>query len=822
MTDFGLSDEYVVHDGLDQGEKIFYDPLLCEIKRQEHLCKYRIISNFVAKSGRVESSSGKFFFFAAGAFVNDTIWVGNGQALTQHILDIASKFFEINNISINNDKTVVILINPRVVNASLLISDRPIFIAKGDESHRYLGIFLSTEGLFKPSFAKTHADVRFFFNMVFRKAISNKQFFYLVSAVLQPIICYHTQFSFVTKRVCQRSKALLPKDFPNKALHHPSLYSLKSFEQVQIESKIALVIGFSNASGILGYLFVHHALDLQVLGWAPLYLLSHPVKLRVCPLNNFLTGVVRIFIDTNIFLFNHISCAFHGTNYFPMSRILGADDYFDVMHSLKHFGIAFRNILITKCGRKRLSPKGPVPSWFTRAFVHVNGFLASFEVSEARASCSEFFCSDDYLCIRECLHEVWTRELNVYTDNLLNGLGTGKVTCRAAAFFSEVGMSVGVKIQGLLSSTLAELQAIALVLECVPLSCSVVLYSDSQVALDACVLESKLCQSDFHNHCWMERCHISNLIRSKDILVRWIKMKEHSGIMDNNHANAFACAVAHFDLAFPVGVSNRFLMADGFAISGNAKHFVLNVLDSSDIRCIDWEYTTSVWHPDSHMLADFTSKNSAALCTYLMKTVHRRLPVAVQKKLYDKCYLSVLCLMCGEVEFSDHAFTCFTDLVVYSEVISGHVNLWKFLVGDHLLVSSSVLLTLAEVLDSNVYMKLCKGFVFVDWIREAVAVFGDKKSAIPIVINFVCYLTESYYSKTWLLRSKFKINMEKSGLICDLGEFFVPLHGLFSLLSEDVVCMLSIIESFAVSFGFRNWYLFFSRLDNGDGILVSI
>ncbi|KAG9299298.1 hypothetical protein G9A89_013946 [Geosiphon pyriformis] len=552
MTNFGLLDGYVVHNGLNQSEKIFYDLLLCKIKRQKHLCGYRIILNFVAKSGRVESSG-----------------VENGQASTQHILNIASKFFKINDISINNNKTVAILINSKVANASLLISGRLISIAKGDESHRYLCIFLSTEGLSKPSFAKTYADVRFFSNMVFRKAILDKQFSYLVSAVLQPIICYRTQFSFVTKRMCQKSKALLPKDFSNKTLHHPSLYGLKSFEQMQTEFKIALVIGFSNASGIFGHLFVHRALDLQVLGWAPLHSLSYSVKLRVCPLNNFLTNVVRIFIDTNI------------------SLILGADNYFDMVYFLKCFGIAFGNVLITKHGQ------------FTKAFVHVNGFLASSEVSKAEANCSEFFCLDDYLCIHEHLHKVWTRELNVYTDGLLSSLSIGKVACGTAAFFSEVGMDVS---------------AIALALKCVSLSCSVVFYLDSQVALDACVLE--------------------------------IKVKKHLGIMGNDHADALAHAVAHFDLALPVGIFDRFLMTDGFAISGNARYFVhdiyyavnqalweagfgTNVLDSLDIRHIDWKCPASVWHLDSHILAGFTSINSVVLYTYLMKAVHRRLPVTI-------------------------------------------------------------------------------------------------------------------------------------------------------------------------------------------------
>ncbi|KAG9294179.1 hypothetical protein G9A89_021538 [Geosiphon pyriformis] len=121
-------------------------------------------------------------------------------------------------------------------------------------------------------------------------------------------------------------------------------------------------------------------------------------------------------------------------------------------------------------------------------------------------------------------------------------------------------------------------------------------------------------------------------------------------------------------------------MIDGLAIFGNVQHFVhniyhainqalweagprANVLDSSDIQCIDWKCTASVWHPDSHMLAEFTSRKSAVLCTYLMKAVHKRLPVAVQKRLYNKCYLSVLCLMCEEVEFSDYAFMYSANLM---------------------------------------------------------------------------------------------------------------------------------------------------------------
>ncbi|KAG9298779.1 hypothetical protein G9A89_012847 [Geosiphon pyriformis] len=143
MTDFGLTDEYRVHDSLDQRE------------------------------------------------------VGNSQSATQHILNVASEFFDINNISINNDKTVAIFINCKIADPSLLISELPIYIAKRGESHHYLGIYLLTEGLSKPSLAKAHSDIWFFANLVFKKAVSDKQFSYLVLAVLFSIIGYRTQFSYV-------------------------------------------------------------------------------------------------------------------------------------------------------------------------------------------------------------------------------------------------------------------------------------------------------------------------------------------------------------------------------------------------------------------------------------------------------------------------------------------------------------------------------------------------------------------------------------------------------------------------------------------------
>ncbi|KAG9286208.1 hypothetical protein G9A89_014194 [Geosiphon pyriformis] len=155
-------------------------------------------------AGLIESGSGMTSYFAAGAFVDNTIWVGNCQVSIQYALNIASEFFVINNIFINSKKTVAIPIKQGVRVASLSICGQPISIAKKDETHHYLGIFLSTKGLSKSSVTKAHSDIHFFTNVLLKKAVMDKQFSYLVLAVLQPIIGYQTQFSFVSLNVCHK------------------------------------------------------------------------------------------------------------------------------------------------------------------------------------------------------------------------------------------------------------------------------------------------------------------------------------------------------------------------------------------------------------------------------------------------------------------------------------------------------------------------------------------------------------------------------------------------------------------------------------------
>ncbi|KAG9302354.1 hypothetical protein G9A89_011780 [Geosiphon pyriformis] len=102
---------------------------------------------------------------------------------------------------------------------------------------------------------------------------------------------------------------------------------------------------------------------------------------------------------------------------------------------------------------------------------------------------------------RDFPNEIWSNCIEVYTNGSLKNAGLVEMASGAAVYFPATDIDIGIRVFELLSSTLAELQAIALVLECILFSCSVILYSNSQFVIDACMLETSMAMPDFYNQC---------------------------------------------------------------------------------------------------------------------------------------------------------------------------------------------------------------------------------------------------------------------------------------------------------------------------------
>ncbi|KAG9289723.1 hypothetical protein G9A89_014458 [Geosiphon pyriformis] len=689
------------------------------------------------------------------------------------------------------DSTVAISINCRVANLVLTVSGSPISIAKKGVLHHYLGIFLSSDGLLKLSLAKAHLD--------------------------DALICKDL-----------KSKSGLPLDFPNNTLHHPFLYNLKTFEQIQAEDKSVSVIVFVNSVGVLGHLFAHQSHDLQAFSWHSRHPLLFSAHVSVSPLNNFLAGVVCVFSGCDLSLGGSLANAFRFWGGIPMSLVLGEKVFFKCVLSLKHYSITFVKQLHGWDGDifdwktfkhwKRLDSRGPVPSWFDLS-VRFLGGTAFFSV------CSSHSFGFGAVC--NSLLNAGANHLSVYTDGSLSNLGTIDIKAGAAVFFEDINLGLGVGVSGLVSSILVELQAIVLALECVSSFHAVNLFSDSQAALDACRLESLLVGPDYRNHCWIKCCHIANVIHRKNLNVNWFKVKGHSGILDNEHADALARDAALSAWCLLHLVNERFIKAGVDAVSGNSRHFVHNVFRS--IHCaywevgsgsqvvpaslhadIDWLKSSLVWHPDSHLASGFTSVRTAGFRTYFMKAFHHQLPVAV-----------VVCLFCGNIEVLDHIFSCPFEAAGHARLLDDHALAWEIYSG---LVQSS--LCISQLLstciaNAAIGTALYKGFVFSDWFCESVSVFKDFKVVTLVIVDFMRAFCLFFWDDIWLVYAKHWAFMEKNRLISHDGSVSVLVFGSTLLFSPGVVRLLSIAEAFGIGFGFHKSCLFFSGIDNVVSIHIS-
>ncbi|KAG9289466.1 hypothetical protein G9A89_008027 [Geosiphon pyriformis] len=285
-----------------------------------------------------------------------------------------------------------------------------------------------------------------------------------------------------------------------------------------------------------------------------------------------------------------------------MSEVLGELRFLRFLPSFWWYDIAFVDQLRDHHGAvfswytfkrwKRLDPCGPVPEWFK---------LSSLVLGDDGPL--NILKSGDFVSVCDHLLATSASSLSVYMDGSLSNLGTVGCRAGAAVFFEDIGLGLGISVSGLMLSTLAELQAVALAIECVPSSSSVCLFSDSQSALDACRSELGLVYPNYHNQCWVEHHHIVNVIHNKKLRVSFHKVKGHSGVSGNEHADVIAGAASLSNWYLLPCLSKHFLSADGGIVSGNLRHFHV-VLVLGEVKVSDHVFSYKVDKSVRHQLLE--------------------------------------------------------------------------------------------------------------------------------------------------------------------------------------------------------------------------
>ncbi|KAG9289758.1 hypothetical protein G9A89_014493 [Geosiphon pyriformis] len=209
----------------------------------------------------------------------------------------------------------------------------------------------------------------------------------------------------------------------------------------------------------------------------------------------FLTGAICALTLYNLFLDGAIPNVFQARLGIFILNILGMNVYMNVVKSLRRYGFVFANQILNCYDEcfiwetfhkwKRLDSRGLIPVWF----MSLSNFVRNSGLSGNMALASHYTCADlscnvgfvsEHILISGC------SSIKVYMNGSVRGMGTIGVCGGAAAYFPVVDVSIGVRVHGLLSLTLVELQAIVLALECVSASSAVTLFMDSQMLLDMC------------------------------------------------------------------------------------------------------------------------------------------------------------------------------------------------------------------------------------------------------------------------------------------------------------------------------------------------
>src|SRR6266498_120223 len=211
ITHHGLTDEYQVRIGIDQGETIspllwtiYLDPLLTELN-QSASDPYIPEHNFISQVNPTQWSDAEVLPISQLVFMDDTTLISSSKEGLENLLTISEEFNSLVNISANHSKYELVS-TQTLKNEVVALSTQQTSIpsktitlkALGrSTSFRFLGVWFNLNLSQKFVVDQLRTECRFFATTIKHKLLTDKQILYLYNHVLIPKLEFRAQTTSV-------------------------------------------------------------------------------------------------------------------------------------------------------------------------------------------------------------------------------------------------------------------------------------------------------------------------------------------------------------------------------------------------------------------------------------------------------------------------------------------------------------------------------------------------------------------------------------------------------------------------------------------------
>ena len=283
ITAVGNTDEYIMENGIDQGEVIspllwviYYNPLFERINyHQENAYKMEFKFQWQQHNHLLEE------YLSSIAYMDDTTFLAPSKQAMKKTLEIADNFNLMTGIIVNPEKSELIVINSDEDDKSINYGHNTYNIKCKDEKEpvRYLGVWLSGQKNDKFITNQCKEEIINTTNRLRRKKITSQQVIYVFNAVIIPRIEYRTNLTILNEKTCVklqvpirkllRHKSNLVNTLPNTILWNKEIYGLLDIFNRCIENQTSNLIANINDTGKLGNLMEIRIAQLQIKEWLP-------------------------------------------------------------------------------------------------------------------------------------------------------------------------------------------------------------------------------------------------------------------------------------------------------------------------------------------------------------------------------------------------------------------------------------------------------------------------------------------------------------------------------------------------------------------------